>query len=100
MQNYKFLVSGRVQGVYYRANVAKNAKLAGFNGYVRNLADGRVEAGVSCEEIELEIFIALLKKGSPRSSVKGIEHNETEATKHLKLKRARRGKGTFAHTLR
>ena len=78
MKSYCFFITGRVQGVYYRANVAKSAQEAGFNGYVRNLADGRVEAGISCEEIELELFTEILKKGSPRSSVKGIEHNEIE----------------------
>lgn len=78
MQSYKFSVSGRVQGVFYRANVAKNAQEAGFNGYVRNLDDGRVEAAVSCEEAKLEAFIILLQKGSPRSRVEGIEQSEVE----------------------
>ncbi len=73
MLNYKFLVSGRVQGVYYRANIAKNAKLAGFNGYVKNLDDGRVEACVTCEEERLELFKDILKKGSPVSNVTSIE---------------------------
>ena len=78
MQSYKFLVSGRVQGVYYRANVSKNAQEAGFNGYVRNLDDGRVEATVCCEQTKLDAFIAVLKKGSPRSYVEGIEQSEIE----------------------
>ena len=78
MKSYRFFITGRVQGVYYRANVAKNAQEAGFNGYVRNLEDGRVEAGVCCKKIDLEVFMSLLKKGSPRSSVATIEHNEIE----------------------
>ena len=80
MQSYKFLVTGRVQGVYYRANVAKNAQAAGFNGYVRNLDDGRVEAAIYCKKIDLELFLALLQKGSLRSSVEDIEHSEVEET--------------------
>jgi len=78
MKSYKFFVSGRVQGVYYRANVAKNAKKAGFKGYVKNLEDGRVEAGVSCEEHELEVFRSILKKGSPLSKVTHIEELKTD----------------------
>lgn len=78
MRSYKFFVSGRVQGVYYRANVAKNAQNTGFNGYVRNLDDGRVEAGVCCEELDLKDFLALLQRGSPLSSVERIEHREIE----------------------
>ena len=73
MPSYKFLVSGRVQGVYYRANVAKNAQLAKLSGYVKNLADGRVEACVTCQEEELETFRSILKKGSPKSEVTSIE---------------------------
>jgi len=76
MKSYRFFISGLVQGVYYRANVAKNAQESGFNGYVRNLDDGRVEAAVSCEEAKVEVFMALLRKGSPRSSVENIEYAE------------------------
>ncbi len=80
MRSYIFFVSGRVQGVYYRANVSKNAQEAGFSGYVRNLDDGRVEAAVSCEEDTFEAFMILLRKGSPRSSVDNIEAVEIEET--------------------
>ena len=75
MQSYKFLVSGRVQGVYYRANVAKNAKKSGFSGYVKNLDDGRVEAVVTCEPSELEAFKNILQKGSPISKVTSLEEH-------------------------
>ena len=76
MRNYRFFISGRVQGVYYRANVAKHAKKAGFNGYVKNLKDGRVEAGVTCSDEDLAQFEAILKKGSPLSKVRSIEQEE------------------------
>ena len=73
MQSYTFYVNGRVQGVYYRANIAKNAKKAGFCGYVENLEDGRVKVCVSCEDANLTQFKAILKKGSPLSKVRTIE---------------------------
>ena len=81
MQSSKFLVSGRVQGVYYRANVAKNAKAAKFSGYVKNLVDGRVEACVTCKEEDLETFRAILKKGSLLSKVTSLE--ETFCDEHF-----------------
>ena len=73
MKSCRFFVSGRVQGVFYRANVAKNASKAGFSGYVRNLPDGRVEAVVSCEAERLEAFRKILNIGSPASRVSMIE---------------------------
>ena len=76
MKSYRFLVSGRVQGVYYRANVAKNAKKAGYSGFVMNLNDGRVEACVSCTVEDVEKFKKILQKGSPLSKVNAIDRVE------------------------
>lgn len=39
-----FLVTGKVQGVWFRANTKKEADRLGLSGWVRNLPDGRVEA--------------------------------------------------------
>ncbi len=79
MKSYRFFVSGRVQGVFYRANVAKNAQSEGFSGYIRNLSDGRVEAAVSCKAEALAQFKKLLEKGSPASRVEAIEEEPIEA---------------------
>ena len=76
---YKFLISGRVQGVWYRKFVSENAKKAGFKGYVKNLPDGRVEALCNINTPErLKEFIEILKKGSPYSEVRDIEFFEVE----------------------
>lgn len=76
MKSYKFISVGRVQGVYYRANVQKNASVAGFRGYVKNLNDGTVESCVTCEESRVEEFKEILKKGSPASSVDELHMQE------------------------
>ena len=79
---YKFLISGRVQGIWYRKYVSENAKKAGFKGYVKNLSDGRVEAVANIEnEKEFEKFLEILKKGSPFSIVEKIEFQEVEPMK-------------------
>ena len=78
MKSYCFYVSGRVQGVYYRANIAKNAQKAGFCGYVKNLSDGRVEAAISCDVEQYELFIKILREGSPVSNVTSIEEQVIE----------------------
>ena len=78
MKNYKFKITGKVQGVYYRVSVQKNAQNAGFSGYVKNMPDGSVQAGVTCDISKLESFINLLHKGSTNSDVTSIEKEECE----------------------
>ena len=80
MPSYKFIITGIVQGVYYRKNVSENSNKANFSGYVKNLPDGSVEAAVTCKEEEVTKFIQLLEEGSPQSVVTHIEkipHDET-----------------------
>ncbi|WP_456479847.1 acylphosphatase [Nautilia sp.] len=79
---YRFIISGKVQGVWYRKFVSENAKKAGFKGYVRNLPDTRVEAVAEIEnEEKLKEFLEILKKGSPYSDVKNIDFKQIEDMK-------------------
>jgi acylphosphatase len=75
MKSYKFIISGKVQGVYYRKSVATNANKAKFSGYIKNLADDTVEAVVTCKEERLNEFITILKSGSQHSKVSNIKQN-------------------------
>ena len=59
----RLLVSGRVQGVYFRAFTRKKALQLGVNGYTRNLADGQVEIIAEAEEDILEKFVQWCHKG-------------------------------------
>ena len=80
MKNYKFIISGKVQGVYYRVSVKNNALKLNYKGYIKNLSNGNVEAGVTCKESQLSGFISILQQGSKSSNVTNIdqlEHNET-----------------------
>ena len=77
MKTYRFLVSGKVQGVWYRKFVSQNAKKHNFKGYVKNLPDGRVEAVANIENPKkLKEFLEILKEGSPYSIVENIEYEE------------------------
>ncbi len=77
MKTYKFLISGKVQGVSYRAYVSENARRAGFKGYVKNLPNGKVEAVANIKDDEdLTKFLFILEKGSPSSDVKNINIEE------------------------
>lgn len=56
-------VRGRVQGVGYRAFVAREAEARAFAGFVRNRRDGSVEALVAGAPDDLEALLAVLRKG-------------------------------------
>src|ERR1700689_1496714 len=63
------LVSGRVQGVYYRASAQQRARAAGIAGHARNLEDGRVEVlAYGDEQLVLE-FIDWLWVGPSAAKV-------------------------------
>jgi len=76
MKSHKFIISGKVQGVYYRVSVRTNALKSNFNGYVKNLNDGRVEACVTCDDSKLNEFIKILNEGSTASRVTNIQELE------------------------
>lgn len=65
-------VSGRVQGVFYRATCVRKAESLGLSGIARNLTDGRVEVLACGEEAAVEQFVAWLWEGSPASKVTDV----------------------------
>ena len=66
-------ISGKVQGVFFRAYTQEEARRLGLRGWVRNLPDGRVEAIFEGEEKALEEMIRWCHKGSPGARVTGVE---------------------------
>jgi acylphosphatase len=66
------LVSGRVQGVGFRAFVFRQALELGLCGWARNLPDGRVEAVVQGLDHDRETFISRLRSGSLLSRVDDV----------------------------
>lgn len=74
------LVSGRVQGVYYRSYAVDMARELGLTGWVRNRFDGRVEALVEGEEEAVGKMVEWCHKGSPSARVERVEVSWGEAT--------------------
>ena len=75
----RFLVSGRVQGVFFRSSTARVARRLNLTGYAQNLADGRVEVlacGSQDAVLKLESW---LWQGSAASSVSDVS-SQTVAT--------------------
>jgi len=74
MQLYRFIVSGKVQGVFYRKSISQNAMMAGYRGTVKNLSDGTVEVYAELLDDEISRFLELLREGSPTSVVHDISY--------------------------
>jgi acylphosphatase len=67
------LVSGRVQGVGYRAFARRHALDHGLAGHAENLHDGRVEVVVEGSEAEISHYLIRLRQGPAHADVAGVE---------------------------
>ncbi len=75
----RFLVSGLVQGVFYRAATQEAARRLGLTGWVRNLPDGRVELVACGDDARLAELEAWLWRGPPHARVERVEALVVEA---------------------
>ncbi len=71
-------VSGRVQGVFYRATCVRKAQSLGLTGFARNLNDGRVEVLACGDPAAVGHFIEGLWVGSPASKVTDVATSEVD----------------------
>ncbi|MFC4990177.1 acylphosphatase [Saliphagus infecundisoli] len=82
-------VSGTVQGVYFRATTRDAAREAGVSGWVRNLADGRVEAVFEGPEEGVESMVEFCHEGSPAADVSdvAVEYGDPEGESGFEIRR-------------
>lgn len=66
------IISGRVQGVFFRAETRRAAGVYGVSGWVRNLPDGTVEALIEGKKNDVVSLINWCKKGPPASHVDNV----------------------------
>ncbi|MDE3736064.1 acylphosphatase [Metapseudomonas resinovorans] len=69
-------VSGKVQGVYYRQSTQEQADRLELDGWIRNLADGRVEVLVEGADGAVRELAAWLEQGPAEAQVTGVELQE------------------------
>jgi acylphosphatase len=69
----ELLISGRVQGVWYRGGTVDMARPLGLTGMVRNLSDGRVEAVFEGPKERVEQAIEWCRKGPTGSRVSDVQ---------------------------
>ena len=68
----RVVVSGRVQGVWFRGFTQRVAADAGVRGWVRNLPDRRVEAVLQGNRAAVEMVVGFLREGPPGATVTDI----------------------------
>jgi acylphosphatase len=66
-------VSGRVQGVFFRSETQDEARRQDITGWVRNLADGRVEAVFEGEKDKVEALVEFCRRGPPGARVSKVD---------------------------
>ncbi|GMQ89868.1 MAG: acylphosphatase [Gammaproteobacteria bacterium] len=75
----RYLVSGKVQGVFFRASTQDTARQLQLRGFARNLPDGRVEVVACGDESSLRQLEAWLWKGPAYACVDGVVAQEIAA---------------------
>ena len=85
----RVLISGRVQGVGYRMSTVDLATDLGLSGWVRNLADGRVEAVFEGNRDVVEEMIRWCQQGPPGAVVKNVavEYEQPEGIQGFQVSR-------------
>ena len=74
MEWYKFIIYGKVQGVFYRKSISQALMKKQFKGYILNLDDGTVEVVAEVFDDDFGTFMSILKEGSLLSSVEDVTY--------------------------
>lgn len=80
---YRFSVNGRVQGVHFRQSTCDQARRLGLQGWVRNLADGRVEGLALGAPAALDQLRQWLLQGPPAARVDALDWQAAEPSPGL-----------------
>jgi len=84
----RFLVAGKVQGVWFRAATREQAQALALVGHARNLADGRVEVVAQGDASAIAVLAGWLASGPPLARVESVSRED------IPLDAGRRGFGT------
>jgi len=78
MKTVRLTITGKVQGVFYRATARDVADLTGVKGWVKNLPNDNVEITATATEETLQKFINWCKQGPPKARVDHVIVEELE----------------------
>ena len=88
MKSVRAVISGRVQGVCYRAWTEKEATERGLSGWVRNCSDGTVEAVFSGTEADVDAMLVACRTGPRLARVEGVVAEACDTPEQRFSKRA------------
>ncbi len=72
MQTVRVIISGEVQGVFFRASAKEVARKYEITGWIKNTADGKVEAMIYGQENKVKNFIEWCKTGPEKAKVENV----------------------------
>lgn len=78
MHASRFIVSGRVQGVWFRANTRERALALGLRGHASNLPDGTVQVLAVGDAAAVEALAAWLRQGPPLARVDAVNRSPAD----------------------
>ena len=84
MQRIHLIISGRVQGVYFRHHTNIEANKLGLTGFVRNLSNGNVEVIAEGSEEKLKELIQFCRKGPDSANVENVDITYEEPKQEFK----------------
>lgn len=76
MRTLRLVIHGRVQGVWFRESMRQKAEQLGITGWVRNRADGTVEAVVQGDDANIAAMVRWARAGPPQASVTRLDHSD------------------------
>jgi acylphosphatase len=81
---FRYLIAGRVQGVFYRDTTRQKAQQLQITGWVRNLPDGRVEVMAQGTPENLDLFGQWLWQGPPLAQVTEVVTKPAKSTEDFR----------------
>ncbi len=78
MQTRHLVIHGRVQGVWFRESMRQKAEQLGITGWVRNRADGTVEAIIQGSDSQMTAMLDWTRAGPPLASVTRLDQASAE----------------------
>lgn len=78
IKHFNIIVTGKVQGVFFRANTQTEAKKLGLSGFVRNESNRNVYIEAEGEEEQLKELLKWCRSGPPKAIVQEVKFIESE----------------------